>query len=136
MANLTVLLENMVGNEYLAKVFREDLQALFFAKSTKSRNRAYIFRRFVNAVCDFDINKLDSETGKPVERFRLILCDIMQESINDSILRKRQFIFNDELFADKALSPDMESVRAWTRMLAREAYGDLKFEMKARPALF
>jgi hypothetical protein len=139
MANLIVLLEGVMGNAYLAKVFREDLQALFFAKSTTNKNmrNAYVFWRFANAVCSFNMNKTDLETGKPFERFRLILCDIMQESINDLILTQRHFIFNDEgLFVDKTLSPDMERARAWTRMLCREAYGDLKFDKDRRPALF
>lgn len=138
MANLTVLLESMVDNDYLAKVFREDIQALFFAKSTTNKNmrNAYIFWRFANAICSFNINKVDGETEKPVDRFKLILCDIMQESICDEMKRIGPFIFNDNLFARETLYPDMERLRAWTRMLAREVYDDLKFDKDSRPALF
>jgi hypothetical protein len=137
MANLTVLLESMIGNIYIAKIFREDVQALFFAKSTVNKNmkNAYVFWRFANAVCSFDINKWDSKTQKPFNRFKLILCDIMQERVNDSIFRTGLFIFDDEMYG-KILGPDMQRARAWTRMLARESYEDLKFDRDRRPALF
>jgi hypothetical protein len=162
MANLTVFLEYIAESYrigcggYVNKIFEEDLEALFFAKSTvdKSKSGAYIFRRFIDAICTFDINILYTETAytkatytetedtttkaktRPIGSFRLMLCDIMQESINKRLVAAGPFRFNDGLFIDKTLGPDMDRARAWTRMLAQEAYEDLKFDKERRPALF
>jgi hypothetical protein len=138
MANLTVFLEAMTNNDFIRYIFREDLQALFFAKSTTNKNmkNKYVFRRFINAICSFEANIVDHETRKPSERFKLILCDIMQESINEQMKTIAPFIFNDIVFPQETLGPDMIRARAWTRMLAREAYEDLKFNKERRPALF
>jgi len=147
MANLTIFLEYMAesyrkgGGGYINKIFEEDLEALFFAKSTvdKSKQGTSIFRRFINAICTFDINTSHIETKdtktRPIGNFRLILCDIMQESINERLVGTGQFIF-DGLFINETLGPDMGRARAWTRMLAREAYMDLKFDKERRRALF
>ena len=148
MANLTVFLEYIAESYrkgcggYINKIFEEDLEALLFAKSTvdKSKKEAYIFWRLIDAICTFDINISQIENkdtkARPIGSFRLVLCDIMQESINKRLVAVGPFRFNDGLFIDKTLGPDMDRARAWTRMLAQEAYRDLKFDKEKRPALF
>jgi hypothetical protein len=148
MANLTVFIECIAESYrkgcggYINKIFEEDLEALFFAKSTvdKSKKGTYIFKRLIDAICTFDINISQIETKdtkkRPIGGFRLVLCDIMQESINKRLVAVGPFRFNDGLFIDKTLGPDMDRARAWTRMLAQEAYEDLKFHKEGRPALF
>jgi hypothetical protein len=161
MANLTVFLEYIAesyrkgGGGYINKIFEEDLEALFFAKSIvdKSKKGASIFWRLINAICFFDANisyidpkkikKIDHVIGikdiktRPIGNFRLVLCDIMQELINRRLVAAGQFTFNDGLlFINETLGPDMNRARAWTRMLAGEAYQDLKFDKERRPALF
>lgn len=60
----------------------------------------------------------------------------MQESINEVLKNIGPYVFNDNVFPQETLGPDMVRARAWTRMLAREAYVDLKFDKERRPALF
>lgn len=120
MANLTVFLEYIAESYrigcggYINKIFEENLEALFFAKSSvdKSKSGAYVFRRFIDAICTFDINILYTQTAytratytetkdtttkakaRPIGSFRLALCDIMQESINKRMVGTGQFIFD------------------------------------------
>jgi hypothetical protein len=159
MANLTIFLEYIAqsyrkgGGGYINRIFEEDLEALFLVKSIvdKKREGYSIFRRLIDAICTFDVNisyidpkkikkfedvEIKDIKTKPIGNFRLILYDIMQESINNHMTAIAPYIFNDGLFINETLGPDIARARAWTRMIAREAYMDLKFDKERRPALF
>jgi hypothetical protein len=145
MANLTVLLEHMLESPYIHGIFQEDLKALFFAEYTVNDEvkppvrKPPVFARFANASCKLVMDKQD-EHGKMTKiffpDFRLILCDIMQESVYRAILNIAPFKYGDLDFLQKTLYADMDRLHAWTTMLAREARRSLKFDKDRRPALF
>lgn len=156
MANLTVLLEAMAESPFIEHIFAEDLKSLFFAKSKalsvkskvpEDRYKASrsIFARFINACCKLTIVKSDNSGRRgyvPLDESRVILCDMMLESVYNALLEIEvigigRFEFpGDITFLRRTLYPDMDRIRAWTQLFAREASKELIVDEDGRRALF
>ena len=104
-----------------------------------------IFTRFVNACCKLTIVKYDKAGRRgyvPLYESRVILCDMMLESVYNAFLEIEvigigRFEFpSDITFLRRTLYPDMDRVRAWTQLFAREASKELILDEDGRRALF
>lgn len=144
MANLTVLLEHMLKSPYIHGVFQDDLKSLFFTQYTDEKKnpptfKPPVFVRFTQASCKLVMDK-PTEDGKMSKLlfpdFRLILCDMMLESVYRAILEIAPFKYGDLDFLQKTLYADMDRAHSWTTMLAKEPLKSLKFDKDRRPALF
>lgn len=141
MANLTVLLENMVNHPHINDMFEEDVKALFFAKASPdvNENDKEIFDRFIEAATKVSRKKEnDDGTFSPIPPpdYAIILCEIMQNSILWTMLSQGIRIFHHEQFLDEILLPDMRRALAWTSQAAYAPRHSLKFDEKRRPPQF
>ena len=149
MANLTILLENMRDKSYIRDTFQDDIMHLFLARSNLNERNKSIFQRFIEGssqIRDTTIN-LQGIRGKPLQLtdYRLILCDIMQRSICESMRDIGPSVFDDEDFSENILMVDMRRALAWTKQVSREADraevargvdAKLSYHRKRRPPQF
>ena len=141
MANLTIFTEYTAKSPYLERLFKDELKELFLGVSTKNENKRCIFDRFIVAASRIT-RTIEKEDGNitnipaPATDHKLILCDIMQESILYAVLVTGKSRFHYERFLDETLMPDMHRAIAWTRQFAYETYNNLDFDKERRPPQF
>ena len=135
MANLTIFLEAVSKGSFASNMFEDDLNQLFFAKSsvqnpTLTQSEKSIFARFIEAGC----------RNVPSDNFRLMICSIMQEIIffglQEVASSKFQDKFEDASFLSSIMIPDIWRAHSWTVMLSLEARKNLLIDEESRPPLF
>lgn len=112
MANLTVFLEYIAGNEKLQKVFDDDLEQLFFGVSDQNpKEKKRVFGRFINAAISWNWKKENDNN------FRLALINIMQMLIFNFMISFALFEM-DPTISNTIVGPDLGRAYAWTKSFA------------------
>jgi hypothetical protein len=143
MANLILLVEYMAKNRYVNEMF-EDLKALFLSTSSKvekdkHKNTDWIFQRFIfNATMTTILGKNEDgvEDNIPLQDYRLILCDIMQQAVYRGMLAIGPHRFHHPQSAEKILMTDMERAFVWTQEISNEPRRHLHLQNDTRPPQF
>jgi hypothetical protein len=150
MANLTVLLEKMQIDPYIREVFKDDIENLFFARSTDIEDKTHIFYRFLSACVAkpkrsrrVDSNEQTrnkdatprTDLELPLDS-RFILAEYMQRAVYAMVSGIEPQELGGLTFLQNKLLSDIENATQWLTLLAQRAHDHLEIDEDRRPALF